>query len=138
MEESLKNDLRNQLLHCNQELFSKISERKSLVSKIQNLKEKSGDFYLWDIEREIQLFKNFVDRYPQELRLDFIYSVIIEEQALNAKDYPKWSAEDHLLESNGKFYCRINPILLYFRDPDIMKKLKLKPFFENRLRNLLK
>lgn len=138
MEDSLKNDLRNQLFRCNQELFKTLGQRAALVSEIQNLKENSGEFFLWDFEREYQLFKSFTGEFPEELKLDLIYSVIIEEQAIIHSAYPKWSRGEHLLDSNGEFYCRINPILLYFRNPIRMKELNLKPFFEKRLRDLLK
>lgn len=131
-------ELRDQLIQCNHELFQKLNERKNLVSKIQKLKNNSHEYYLWDIEREIVLFQDFVDKFPMELNFDAIYSVIIEQQAIDKNDYPRWSECEHLESLGKESYCRINPVLLYFRNPKFFDELELKPFFEKKLRKYLK
>jgi chorismate mutase len=122
--------LRSQLETVNDQFFSLLKKRKSLVHQIQSQKEIKSSY---DLNRELELFKsqeNTLSGFSQvEL---YIYSLIIEEQAHSYNEsYPRWSFKEHLNTSDPKNHLDgTNPLLLALFDKKSYSLLNIKSEFQ--------
>ncbi|MGE3611476.1 MAG: chorismate mutase [Bacteriovoracaceae bacterium] len=131
-QESKLSELREKLAQLNSELFLTIKERRSLVSKIFQLKEDGGQYPHYDPERERQVVLILENELKAlSIKELLAFSLIMEDQAqtLAPGSYPSWSMGIHLVKTEREIYQMINPLLLKYTHPVFFEKLNLSPDF---------
>lgn len=120
--------LRSELISITNNIVSLISQRKSLVAKIQEIKQ-SENLNTFIPTREAEVYKlleselkNFSDRELLSI------SLLIEEQA--GENYPQWSQGIHLESRTNKLIDLINPLMLLILRPTSFKMLTLKKEYQ--------
>jgi chorismate mutase len=123
--------LRKELSSYNLEFLDFITKRQVLVNKIQDTKKSLGKVNIWDPKQEYKVFFKLIELKP-EIENNYLYmlSMLIETQASDLFDYPKWSKAEHLNSVSGKITDYVNPILLYILNPDAFNQLDLKNSFK--------
>ena len=125
--------LRSQLERVNDQFFSLLKKRKSLVHQIQSEKEIKSSY---DLNRELELFKSQESILSGLSQVElYIYSLIIEEQAYSYnKSYPRWSFKEHLNNSDQEYYLDgTNPLLLALFDKKSYSSLNIKSEFQIKI-----
>jgi hypothetical protein len=128
-------DLRKQLELVNTSIFKLIDHRRQLVSQIQAFKNSSKHL---DIEREFAYFSqlNLSEFSFNQL---FIFSLMIEEHAIAGVEgsYPRWSQKEHLGSATNDLCEQVNPVLLYFWDSQLFKRLDFTEEYQSLFNNVL-
>ena len=122
--------LRSQLETVNDQFFSLLKKRKSLVHQIQSQKEIKSSY---DLNRELELFKSQESTLSSLSQVElYIYSLIIEEQAHSYNEsYPRWSCKEHLTTSVQANHLEgTNPLLLALFDKKSYSLLNIKSEFQ--------
>jgi chorismate mutase len=132
------NKLRTNLEQVNSKLLELINQRQETVDQIQTIKGAANSNRIWVPEREFSLFQEFNKANPKDSKLDLIYSLLIEKQAMVSGNYPEWSTGEHLDGACQNSNEMINPILLFIRNRSEYQKLKLSKNYNLILKGLFK
>jgi hypothetical protein len=127
-QESKLAQLREVLMQSNSEFFLTLKERRSIAIKIQDMKGYGGRFSNFSPEREVEVFKLFIDELSAlSLKELLSFSLIMEDHAaaLAPGGYPAWSSFIHLGNHSHELHEMINPLMLKFSHPNIFNKLTL-------------
>ncbi len=122
-------ELRFKLEENQQVFFEYWLERKTIIAKIQLLKDKAFDPVR---EREVfSEFKSFFKKFEIEELLSF--SLLAQSHVRSCSTYPNWFEGDHLNIEPTYIFERINPQLLMVCRPDLFARLELKEEFQKPL-----
>lgn len=129
---------RKELLETTKNILNQMSIRKTLVGKIQKTKVDMNE-KAWSPEQEHRVFNSLhLELKEMSLKELFAVSIMIEAQAVNSHDYPRWSEGEHLNFNLKNFTEQINPILLYLYHPREYAKLELRAEFSSTLEEVIK
>lgn len=128
-------DLRKQLELVNTSIFKLIDHRRQLVSQIQVIKNSTKHF---DVQREFAYFSQ-LEISDYSFNQLFIFSLMIEEHAIAGVEgsYPRWSQKEHLSCATNDLFEQVNPILLYFWDPQLFKRLDFTEEYQSLFNDVL-
>ena len=130
--------LRSGLDSINSNLILLLNKRQLIVNEIQTLKKENKVNSLWCPQRELSVFKSYINENPvMDLRYVLMYSLLIEKQAQESGDYPTWSSQAHLEVTGNSIQHLINPILLFCYCKKDFFQLKLKTQFLDQLKGII-
>lgn len=130
--ESSLSQHREALLQLNTQFFLMISERRELSVRIQEIKDRSGQYSHFDPERELEVFTQLKDEMKNLSIKELLgFSLIMEDQAMAMAPgtYPAWSNGIHLIEPLRDSFTMINPILLKMTHLEFFKRLNFNADF---------
>ena len=126
--------LREEVTKLNECLMTLIENRKSVITKIQSLKD-AQNIESFDIERERFMFNHLRGSLMVLSKKELLaFSLMMESQA--GESYPKWSEFEHLSEHNHFFHEMINPLLVKLLMHSDFEKLSLNKQFSALRANL--
>lgn len=132
------NQLRKEVLYCNEDFFSLIRQRQELIDRIQKLKPEADG--LWNPQQEIKVFEHYLSHSSSDsiVQEDFFFSLLIELQARRVGNYPAWSHREHMvkgaqLDEKTQYLQMTNPILIYIRDQKKFFDLNLRDQYKKRV-----
>lgn len=117
---------RKKLLQTTIDIALLLDKRFSQLEEVFKQKNKLN-LESWDPIREKELYFEIQKSFDQiDETMLLILSLIIEKQASDLSNYPRWSMREHLKKINNDNYELINPVFLKYYDLKKYGKLNLK------------
>jgi chorismate mutase len=123
--------LRSDLIALTEQIITLISQRKEVVTKIQNVKSKNAlKAFIPEREKEVYLqLSDQLEKFSDKELLSL--SLLIEEHA--GDHYPAWSESVHLRQKTNTLHDLINPVMLLILRPSSFKMLTLKKEYQEQI-----